>query len=326
MLRFVLAIAALALAAFPARADEIRPFAIELLEREQGQWQMSWKQPVSRGQTDFIIPQIPQNCSFKAKPVSRAVELAFIGDAQLSCEGALGGETFALPQLVGNADALLRITPLGEPTQSYRLTARTPEITFTEQPDSWSIAKDYFIIGMEHILAGWDHLLFVIALVLLVVRGWAVVAAATAFTIAHSITLAATVLGFTGLPQAPVEALIALSILFLAVELVRDQEGGQEGTWTKRFPWAIAFGLGLLHGFGFAGALREIGLPQGEVPLALLTFNLGVEAGQLVVIAAVLALRFAIQRFAPDWEARLLAITTYAIGIIAAYWLIDRVV
>ena len=169
---------------------------------------------------------------------------------------------------------------------------------------------------------GWDHLLFVIALVLLVVGGWQVVKAATAFTIAHSITLVATTLGYTGLPSRPVEALIALSIVFLAVELARsDRE-----TWTRRWPWVVAFGFGLLHGFGFAGALREIGLPEGEVPAALFAFNVGVEAGQLLVIAALIALRALIQRFAPKADAPALRFATYGIGITASYWLVDRLV
>ncbi len=311
--------------AAPLKADEIRPFALELREMEAGQWSFSWKQPLTAGgDKSLAIPQIPQNCAFVGDPVSREADLALIGNARLACDGSLGGQTFALPQLAGNADALLRITPMEGATQSYRLTASEPAAVLAQEQSTWDVARDYFIIGMEHILAGWDHLLFVIALVLLVVGGWSVVKAATAFTIAHSITLAATVLGFTGLPQAPVEALIALSIVFLAVELARGFSGGFQNTWTKRFPWAVAFGFGLLHGFGFAGALREIGLPQGEVPIALLTFNLGVEAGQLLVIAAVMILRGLIQKFAPQAEVGALKITTYGIGIIASYWLIDR--
>ena len=309
------------LAAFPARADEIRPFAIELSQIEGGKWQLSWKQPLSGSDKTLFVPQVPENCAFLGDPVSREADLALIANAQLQCDGPLSGKTFALPQLTGNSDALLRVMPTDAPTQSHRLTARDPAITIAAEQSTWDVAKAYFIIGMEHILAGWDHLLFVIALVLLVVKGWPVIKAATAFTIAHSVTLAATVLGFTGLPQAPVEALIALSIVFLAVELMR----GDESSWTRRFPWAVAFAFGLLHGFGFAGALRDIGLPEGEVPTALVTFNLGVEAGQLIVVAAVMALRAGVQKFAPQIEARAVTITTYGIGIIAAYWLIDRV-
>lgn len=321
MLRLLAALALLFFSVAPLQADEIRPFALELRELEAGQWALSWKQPLSTsGDKQLAVPQIPANCEFLGKPVTRGADLALIGNAQLVCDGPLGGQTFALPQLSGNADALLQIVPLNDAPQGHRLTARAPEITIAAEPSRWSVAKDYFIIGMEHILAGWDHLLFVIALVLLVAKGWPVIKAATAFTIAHSITLAATVLGFTGLPQAPVEALIALSIVFLAVELARSDEQ----TWTRRFPWAVAFAFGLLHGFGFAGALRDIGLPEGELPTALLTFNLGVEVGQLLVIAAVLMLRWSIQKFVPNIEVRAVKVATYTIGTIASYWLIDR--
>lgn len=322
MLRFFGALFLCFAAAFPAKADEIRPYVLELIEIEEGRWTLSWKQPLTAGGAQgLIIPQIPQNCALDGEPVERDADVALIGNARLDCEGALGGQSFALPQLSGNSDALLRISALEQPVQSYRLTARAPEITIAAKQSTWDVATDYFIIGMEHILAGWDHLLFVIALVLLVVKGWPVVKAATAFTVAHSITLAATVLGYAGLPQAPVEALIALSIVFLAVELARSNKE----TWTRRFPWVVAFAFGLLHGFGFAGALREIGLPQGELPTALLTFNLGVEAGQLLVVALVMALRWSIQKFAPQTEVNVIRTATYAIGIIASYWLIDRV-
>lgn len=330
---FMAVIAALFYTINPVAADEIRPFALELREQTAGEWQLSWKQPLS-GRAEaassnaqsgvphpaLIIPKVPENCTILDDPVVRQVQLSLIANVRLSCTGALGGQTFALPQLSGGADALLRVSPIGGATQSHRLTAHDPAITIAARQSGWDVAKTYFLIGIEHILAGWDHLLFVIALVLLVVRGWSVVKAATAFTVAHSITLAATTLGFAGLPQAFVEALIAFSIVVLAVELVRDRAD----SWTRRFPWAVAFGFGLLHGFGFAGALREIGLPQGEVPTALVTFNLGVEAGQLLVIGAVMVLRWLIQHFFPQLEARAIKVATYIIGIISSFWLIER--
>ena len=322
-MRALLALALAFFAAFPAMADEIRPFSIEFAEQEKGVWALNWKQPVSAlNGTEIILPRIPENCSLEGEPVVRTVNLAFIGHADVACDGDIAGQTFALPQLLGGADALLRVLPLDAPAQTHRLTASEPSVTISAQPGAWQVFTTYLVIGAEHILFGWDHLLFVIALVLLVQKGWAVVKAATAFTVAHSITLVASTLGYAGLPQGPVEALIALSIVFLAVELTTtDRE-----TWTRRWPWIVAFGFGLLHGFGFAGALREIGLPEGEVPAALLAFNLGVEAGQLMVVAAVLLLRSAIQRLVPKAEAPALKFTTYAIGITAAYWLVYRVI
>ncbi len=321
MIRWLAAFAALFLAAVPAVADEIRPFTIEFAERTPGQWSLDWKQSLAGpGSNDAVIPEVPANCSAQGEPALRAGATAVIGHEDVICEGPVEGGMVSLPGLVGNADALLRVTPLGREVQSFRLTASDPAATIAARPQKWQVFKDYFAIGTEHILLGWDHLLFVVALILLVRTGWPVVGAATAFTLAHSLTLVATTLGYTGLPQRPVEALIALSIIFLAVELTHEHRH----TWTRRWPWLIAFGFGLLHGFGFAGALREIGLPEGEVPAALLAFNLGVEAGQLIIIAAVLGLRQIVSKLAPYGEAPAVRFASYAIGITASYWLVDR--
>jgi hydrogenase/urease accessory protein HupE len=193
------------------------------------------------------------------------------------------------------------------------------------------VAATYLRLGVEHILFGFDHLLFVLALVILV-RGWARVAlTVTAFTIAHSITLAAATLGFVNVPGPPVEATIALSIVLVAVEILNARRG--KPSLTAHMPWLVAFSFGLLHGFGFAGALAEVGLPQHAIPVALLFFNIGVEVGQLVFVAAVLStislLRYAASRL---WEPaplersldRLDVTVGYAIGVVAAYWLVER--
>ena len=322
-MRLLLAVILAALCVAPAHADEVRPASIDFTERAPGTWSLAWKQPVaSARQIELIIPVIPENCELVGEPRRSLGAAALLGNADVRCRGEVAGKTIGLPQLAGMADALVRVAPLDRKVQSHRLTANEPLAVIIARPDRWQVLRSYFIIGTDHILMGWDHLLFVIALVLLVSGTWNVVKAATAFTVAHSITLIATTLGYAGLPQRPVEALIALSIVFLAVELARSNKE----TWTRRWPWVVAFGFGLLHGFGFAGALREIGLPEGEVPAALLAFNLGVEAGQLLVIAAVLVLRAAIQRLAPKAEAPALKFATYAIGITAAYWLVDRVI
>jgi len=321
MIRLAAAWLALLLCAAPALADEVRPASIDFTEVAPGEWSLDWKQPVAspRGVT-AITPITPANCALVGEPQRSLAPAALIGHADVRCEGEVAGGTIGMPELAGKADALVRIAPLDREVQSHRLTASAPLATIIARPDRWQVLRSYFLIGTEHILMGWDHLLFVVALVLLVVGGWPVVKAATAFTIAHSITLVATTLGVTGLPQKPVEALIALSIVFLAVELTRTSKE----TWTRRWPWLVAFGFGLLHGFGFAGALREIGLPEGEVPAALFAFNIGVEAGQLLVIAGVIGLRRAIERMAPKAEAQALRLATYGIGITASYWLIDR--
>ena len=322
-MRILLAFLIAAMCVAPAHADEVRPASIDFTERAPGEWSLTWKQPVaSARQIELIVPVIPENCEIIGEPRRSLGAAALLGNADVLCRGEVAGKTIGLPQLAGMADALVRVAPQNREVQSHRLTASESLAIIIARPDRWQVLRSYFGIGTDHILMGWDHLLFVIALVLLVSGTWNVVKAATAFTIAHSITLVATTLGYAGLPQRPVEALIALSIVFLAVELARSNKE----TWTRRWPWIVAFGFGLLHGFGFAGALREIGLPEGEVPAALLAFNLGVEAGQLLVIAVVLLLRTAILRLAPKAEAPALKFTTYAIGITAAYWLVDRVI
>jgi len=303
-------------------ADELRPGYVELRQTDEAHWSLGWKQPLTRaGEPRLVVPLLPANCRLIDGPHQRLAALALVGSAELECRGGLSGKRAGYSEILGGGDALLRVAPLGDAVQSYRLTAGAPSVLLAAEAAPTQVWRTYGLLGIEHILSGWDHLLFVIALVLLVRRGWAVVKAVTAFTVAHSLTLAGTTLGLVGLPDRPVEAIIALSIVFLALELVRAREGP---TLTVRYPWAIAFAFGLFHGFGFAGALREIGLPEGEVPAALLAFNLGVEAGQLMVVAAVLALLEGARRLAQPALAPARRVAGYGIGVTASYWLIAR--
>jgi hypothetical protein len=185
------------------------------------------------------------------------------------------------------------------------------------------VAWLYLKLGIEHILLGLDHLLFVLALLLITRGTWLLIKTVTAFTVAHSITLALATLGYVHVPSAPVEALIALSIVFVAVEIVRLWQG-REGL-TERAPWVVAFTFGLLHGLGFAGALSEVGLPAGHIPVALLFFNLGVEIGQLLFIAVILCLFTLIRRVRISWPRWADLAVPYAIGSIAMFWVIERV-
>lgn len=323
-MRWLLALVLLALAS-GVRADELRPGFIEFEQTGsaagQSYWSLGWKQPLSApGPAELVVPVIPANCRITDGPRRRVAPLALVGNAQLACAGEIAGERAGLDAIFGTGDVLMRIAPLEEPVQSYRLTAAAPSVALAREPSSWQVWRSYFSLGVEHILEGWDHLLFVIALVLLVRRGWRVAAAVTAFTVAHSLTLAGVTLGIVGLPARPVEALIALSIVFLAAELATRREASV----TLRYPWAIAFAFGLFHGFGFAGALAEIGLPHGEVPAALVSFNLGVEAGQLAVVLAVLAVAWVVHRFATRAFEPAMRVASYAIGITASFWLIER--
>lgn len=310
---------------FPAgaQADELRPGYLELAEQGEGKWQLAWKQPVTKAPTEKPAPPvIPSVCKYAEEPEIGTSGSAIVGSAPLECSAPLGKQSIAMPGMVGQSDMLVRIQPLDEPTQALRLTAREPSAIIAAKPETAQVLRTYFVLGVEHILAGWDHLLFVIALVLLVRKPKAVVLAATAFTLSHSVTLAAAALGFVGLPQRPVEALIALSIVFLALEIVRP--AGERASLTKRYPWVVAFLFGLLHGFGFAGALNAIGLPEGEIITALLAFNVGVEAGQLLVIGALLFVLAMIARLAKRWMAPAIKLAAYGIGVTGAYWLVDR--
>jgi len=322
LVRMLLALLALAVT-IPASADELRPGYLELSQQTQTEWNLVWKAPILGGLATRAEPLLPDFCNLKLD-TPRLSGPAVVATGKVTCSKPLAGATVGLKGMEpGSTDALLRVAPLGRPVQTERLIPGNSSYTVSTVPDGWQVARTYFVIGVEHILGGFDHLLFVIALVLLLQRGRAVVAAATAFTLAHSITLAGTTLGLFGLPQAPVEASIALSIVFLAVEIVKAKPG--EPRLSERVPWVVAFLFGLLHGFGFAGALREIGLPETDVPVALLTFNLGVEAGQLMIIAATMAVLAALARFAPKARRPAIIASTYLIGAVASFWFIERI-
>lgn len=307
-----------------ARADELRPGYLELTQRDAAHWDMIWKAPVIGGLAARARPALPRFCKVTPGPV-RLDGAALVAAAKLACSRPLDGASVGLTGMKSSfTDALLRVAPLGRPVQAERLTPDRPMVTIRAVPDRWQVARTYAFLGAEHILTGYDHLLFVVALVLLLMHSWVILRAVTAFTVAHSLTLAGTTLGLFGFAQAPVEALIALSIVFLAVEIIKQRDTVPR--LSERVPWVVAFLFGLLHGFGFAGALREIGLPEGDVPMALLTFNLGVEAGQIVIIAVCLGAIAALRRFALPALRPATVLTTYGIGTIASFWFIERLV
>lgn len=319
------------IAAWPAatRADDLRPGYLEIREMpavggSTHLYDVTWKAPIKPGLAARVTPTFPIDCAESNAPKRSIDSAALLTRWTIGCTTSLAGRSVTLSGLEDTpGDALLRYQALDGGTQAARLTPGAPTANIAARPDRWQVARTYFITGVEHILMGYDHLLFVLSLVLLLNGAWRVAATVTAFTIAHSLTLIATTLQLVSLPRAPVEAAIALSIVFLAVEIVKREPG--KPRLSERIPWIVAFLFGLLHGFGFAGALAEIGLPQGEVPTALLTFNLGVEAGQLVIVAAALVTIVLLKRVRHNWLNPAKTIAAYAIGSVAAMWLIVRI-
>jgi hydrogenase/urease accessory protein HupE len=317
-----------------ARSHEVRPGYLELRENAGDLYDVLWKVPANGEMRLALHARLPPEC------VGQPTQGSFVGAAfverwQAKCPGGLVGRTIRIDGLSATrTDVLARVERLDGTTQTVRLDPERVAFVVAASPDAFEVVSTYFALGVEHILTGVDHLLFVLALLFLVGNWRRLVATVTAFTVAHSLTLAAATLGFMHVAQAPVEATIALSVVFVAAEILHTAQG-RPGL-TARAPWVVAFVFGLLHGFGFAGALREVGLPEQDVPLALLFFNVGVEAGQLLFIAAVMAALAALSRIVPrrsttqggPWatEARLQVPAAYVIGSVAAFWVVERIV
>jgi hydrogenase/urease accessory protein HupE len=305
-------------------AHEGRPAYLELRETAPGLFDVLFKTPM-RGDARLALDVSFSGPVERVTPVmSRVTDNAMVQTWRLGATEQLSGQEVRIDGLASTmTDALVRIEFADGSEWTERLTPREPRATIPAGQSGWSVAATYLKLGVEHILLGVDHLLFVLALMLIARNTRELIKAITAFTVAHSITLAAAALGFVHVPPKPVEAAIALSIAFVALEIIRAREG--ESGIAARAPWIVAFAFGLLHGFGFAGALSEIGLPAGHIPVALLFFNVGVEIGQLLFVGVVLAL-FALiwvrSRSLPAW---LKLVPPYAIGTIAMFWAIERV-
>jgi hypothetical protein len=310
----------------PASADEIRPALLDIKEQNTGLFAVTWKVPTRNGQALAIAPKLPASLELLGSPTVQNVSGARIEHATYRNTGeSLTGQSIVIEGLAAVQTDVLLLVQLQDGTQhSAILRPASPGFSIPLEASKLEVAGDYWRMGTIHILEGVDHLLFVQALLLIVSGFGQLLTAVTAFTVAHSITLALATLGMVHVPAAPTEAIIALSILFLATEIVHKHNG--QISLTERYPWVIAFVFGLFHGLGFAGALSEIGVPQHEVPLALFMFNVGVETGQLLFIVAVVSLMVLLRRLpiaTPQGAWRLLP---YSIGSMAAFWTIERVV
>lgn len=314
-----------------AQADVFRPAYLELTELGGDRYEVLWKVPAQSEQVALALDVVfPKGTTSVDTPRS-----AFTGDTlikrwRIERPGGLIGQAIRIKGKAARAtDVIARVERRDGTSQVERLAIERPSFIVQAPAGTSEIAWSYLVLGVEHILGGVDHLLFVLALLLIVRGGRRIFATITAFTLAHSITLGAATLGFVRVPGPPVEAIIALSIVFVAAEVVHERLG-RPGI-TSRVPWLVAFTFGLLHGFGFAGALAEVGLPQKSIPMALLTFNVGVELGQLAFVGAVIAVVVAYRRFVSTrpWAGRIppraALIAPYAIGSMAAFWLFVRV-
>ena len=303
-------------------AHEVRPAYLRIQQTADHTYDILWRVPALGEMRLGLYVQLPENCATRGEAHSWQQNAAFMERWVADCDGGLVGREITIEGLSATiTDVLARYERLDETTQIARMTPSDDSFVVTDEESWQEVASTYALLGVEHILLGIDHLLFVLALLMIVEGRRKLIATVTAFTLAHSITLAAATLGWVYVAQAPVEAVIALSILFVAAEIVHWRQGKPGITRNK--PWLVAFTFGLLHGFGFAGALSEIGLPEHAIPLALLFFNVGVEAGQLLFIAAVLLAWSALRKVSwPGWAWRF---PVYSIGTMAAFWTIERI-
>jgi hydrogenase/urease accessory protein HupE len=312
-----------------AQAHALEPGYLEMRGAGPDQYAVLWKVPAVGSRPMPITARLPVACDQREPGELRWDGGAYLSRWTTTCPGGLGGGRLQIEGLERTStDVLARIEDGEDGAETLRLTPSEPGAVLVGHRSLGRIAGTYFLLGVEHILGGIDHLLFVAALLLLV-SGWRrLVGTITAFTIAHSITLAASTLGVIAVPVAPIEALIALSIAFVAAEVVHLRRGRR--SLTSERPWLIAFAFGLLHGVGFASALAEIGLPQSSVPAALLFFNVGVEAGQLLFVAGALGAAALMRRIARRFDVRsawfVRVLPPYAIGSMAAFWALQRIV
>ncbi len=306
-------------------ADEVRPGYLELKESGHNVFSVVWKVPAKGDKKLSLKAQLPDNCKDKTQANAQLINGAYIQRWIIVCDGGLVEKTISIAGLdATNTDVLLRLEFIDGTSQSVLLTPAKRSFLIPAEASSLQIMGTYTWLGITHILLGVDHLLFVFALLLIVSNMRRLLWTITAFTVAHSITLAGATLGFVHVPQQPVEAVIALSILFLAMEIVHTKRG-RPGV-AARWPWLVAFIFGLLHGFGFAGALAEVGLPQQAIPLALVFFNLGVELGQLFFVVTVVLLGWVLHQLQqPKLMDRAETVAIYSIGSLATFWLFERI-
>ncbi|MEH6589565.1 MAG: HupE/UreJ family protein [Halioglobus sp.] len=308
-----------------AQAHRFAPSLLKLVETTEQHYNVVWKTPTKGASNIPLRPQWPKVCEVISESPSQVEGTGVVSSWQINCQrlgnAGLIGQSLGVTGLAANQASAMLMLSLRDGRQYQQvLNPEAPSFIVPAQPSQGQVMTEYSVLGMEHIWGGIDHLLFVFGLLLLVGGGRRLFWTITAFTLGHSITLSLVTLGFFDYPVALVEFTIALSIFVLALELARSDKGGI----FRRYPWWLAGGFGLLHGMGFAGALAETGLPQDNVPLALLFFNVGIEIGQIAFIALILACWWLIRRPLAPIQHRLLPVPVYVLGGLSAMWCIER--
>ena len=317
-------LAGLLLALPAAHAHEARPAYLEVKETAPGHFDVLWRTPVLAGMRLPIRLQLPSDVKDTSEPTVQELADSLLERRSIDAGSAgLAGKRFEFPGLqLTITDVLVRVELLDGRKWTNIVRPQQPWIEIAAAQSGWEVAGTYIVEGICHILFGADHLLFVLGLLLIVKDRWMLVKTVTAFTVAHSLTLAAATLGNVSPPLLPLNFAIALSILFLGPEIVRSWRGAT--SFTIRHPWVVAFAFGLLHGFGFASALSGAGLPRSDLPLALLNFNIGVEIGQLGFIALVLALERSFHVLQMQWPRWVELLPGYVVGGLGAFWTLQR--
>jgi len=318
------AVLAAVLAGAPAWAHPLSPALLDLRESADGLVQVTWKMSALRLPGTELRPQLPAHCRAVSQGTANEAGDSITTEWTVDCrpQGLVGQRLGVTGLAAARTDALIRLALADGRVVQAVARASEPFVVVQAPARPATVVTGYVKLGFEHILSGPDHLLFVLGLLLLAGGVRRVLGTVTAFTLGHSITLTLAVLGVSKIPSAAVEVAIALTIYVLAVELARGP--GRGPTLLGRFPWAMAFAFGLLHGFGFAGALREAGLPAGDVPRALLSFNVGIELGQLAFVLCMVTLARALRGLRPYLPAWTMRVPAYAIGSVAVFWCCER--
>ncbi len=308
------------------QAHRLQPAYLEINEQSAGKFSILWKRPFVAGRPMNIDPQLPAGCSNITEPALMSSASGAVERWLVDCdESGMTNKTILIDGLESTVtDVLVRIYYIEGVEETHLLRPASASAVVGGVPSGMERIIAYLQLGIQHILMGIDHLLFVLGLLLIVKSRWMLLKTITSFTLAHSITLGIATLGYASVPLPPLNVVIALSILFLGPEIVRSWRGGT--SLTIRHPWVVAFAFGLLHGFGFATGLTNLGLREAEIPLALLLFNLGVELGQIAFVMLIIFLERSFRTLEIHWPRWVQLAPGYTVGSLGAYWTIQRAV